>query len=177
MSVQEVRDRATEVFSILSSWFLRNRLKLNSLKTHFMFIMTSQRSVGKDTESLVKLGDNYVTPTTSEKVLGLTFRSNMSVQTHLFDGEDSILKQVSRKMKGLWLLKRNLSFKARKSTAWGLAMSRILYGIEAWGAAATEKQLKRMQTIQNQIMRFIYSASRRTCTRDLLRMTGMLSFR
>ena len=101
----------------------------------------------------------------------------MSMRTHLLSGKKSIINQVATKMRGLWLLKNHLSFKSRKVTAWGLAMSRILYAIEVWGPAATESQLKQMQTVQNTILRFICNEKRGTRTRDLLRMSGMLSVR
>ena len=56
-------------------------------------------------------------------------------------------------------------------------MSRLMFSMEVWGPSATESQIKSMQVIQNQIMRFVCSARRRTRTEDLLRMTGMLSIK
>ena len=111
------------------------------------------------------------------KMLGITLDMNMSVKLHLTEGDSSILKQVSKKMRGLWLMKSHLFFKSRKMTAWGLVMSRVLYGIEIWGPAATEKQVNQMQVIQNSIMRWVCAARRGTRTSDLLRMTGMMSIR
>ena len=88
-----------------------------------------------------------------------------------------MLNQVSRKMRALWIIKKHLTFKSRKMTAWGLVMSKILYGIEVWGPRASEKELNQMQTLQNNIMRWICSTGRGTRTKDLLTMTGMLSIR
>ena len=88
-----------------------------------------------------------------------------------------MLNQVSRKMRALWIIKKHLTFKSRKMTAWGLVMSKILYGIEIWGPRASEKELNQMQTLQNNIMRWICSTGRGTRTKDLLTMTGMLSIR
>ena len=56
-------------------------------------------------------------------------------------------------------------------------MSRLLYGIEVWGPAATESQIRQIQTVQNSIMRFVCGERRGARTKDLLRMTGMLSVR
>ena len=56
-------------------------------------------------------------------------------------------------------------------------MSPLLYGIEVWGPAATEGQLKQMQALQNSVMRFVCNEKRGAKTKDLLRMTGMLSMR
>ena len=52
-----------------------------------------------------------------------------------------------------------------------------LYGIEVWGQSASDKQISQMQVIQILIMRWICAAKRGTRTRDLLRMTGMMSMR
>ena len=82
-----------------------------------------------------------------------------------------------KELRALWILKRNLSFKSRKMTAWGLLVSKLLYAIEVWGPASTEKRLNQMQALQNTIMRWVCDARRGTRTRDLLRMTGMLSVR
>ena len=101
----------------------------------------------------------------------------MSMRFQLLEGEKCVMQQVSRKMRGLWQLKNKLNFKARKATAWGLVMSRLLYSIEVWGPSATESQIKSMQVVQNQMLRFVCGARRGTKTDDLLRMTGMMSIK
>ena len=176
-SLESVRLKAREAYRTMQDWFLRNRLKLNSLKTHFMFVMTRQRAAGKDLLEPIDFGGDYVTPSKFEKVLGVSFESNLSVNLHLIAGEGSVLKQVSHKMRALWLIRKHLSFKSRKMTAWGLVMSKLLYGIEVWGPASSEKQINQMQVIQNSIMRWICNEGRRARTVDLLRMSGMMSIR
>ena len=59
-TVDHVRRLAMEAYEKLSDWFLKSRLKLNSEKSHFMFFMTRQRAVGKNTISPLKFG-NYET--------------------------------------------------------------------------------------------------------------------
>ena len=127
--------------------------------------------------SAIDIGGDMITPSSSERILGVTLERNLSVNLHLITGNSSLLKQVALKMRALWLVRKYLSFKSRKMTAWGLVMSKLLYGIEVWGPSATEKQINQMQVIQNSIMRWVCAEGRRTRTRDLLRMTGMLSIR
>ena len=142
-----------------------------------MFVLTRQRATGKDTQSTVEFGDSEVTPSVSERILGITLESNLAVNEHLVSGSCSILSQVSTKMRALWLIRKYLSFKSRKVTAWGLVMSKILYGIEVWGPAATERQIEQMQSLQNSLMRWVCGAGRMTRSADLLVMTGMMSIR
>ena len=176
-TVESVRERASNAYKVMQYWFMRNKLKLNNQKTHFMFMMTRQRAAGKSLQDLVDFGGETVAPSKSEKILGITIESNMSMHAHLVGGESSVLMQISKKMRALWLLKSHLTFKSRKMTAWGLVMSKLLYGIEVWGPHASDKQISQMQVIQNLIMRWICAAKRGTRTRDLLRMTGMMSMR
>ena len=176
-TLDSVRLKAAGAFKVMSEWCLRNRLKLNSLKTHFMFVLTRQRATGKDTQSTVEFGDSEVTPSVSERILGITLESNLAVNEHLVSGSCSILSQVSTKMRALWMIRKHLSFKSRKVTAWGLVMSKILYGIEVWGPAATERQIEQMQSLQNSLIRWVCGAGRRTRSADLLVMTGMMSIR
>ena len=116
-TVESVREKASNAYKVMLNWFMRNRLKLNNQKTHFMFVMTRQRAAGKSLLDLVDFGGDYVAPSTSEKILGVTLQSNMSMHLHLVGGEGSVLQQISKKMRALWLLKSHLSFKSRKMTA------------------------------------------------------------
>ena len=172
-----IRSKASEAYNILQNWFLRNRLKLNSKKTDFMFVMTRQRAAGKQLEDPVSFGSDMVAPSAYGKVLGITLESHLSMNAHLISGDSSIFNQVTRKMRALWIIKRHLSFKSRKMTAWGLVMSKILYGIEVWGPSSSETLINKMQVLQNSIMRWICDARRGTRTNELLDMTGMLSIR
>ena len=46
-----------------------------------------------------------------------------------------------------------------------------------WGTMASEKQICQMQVVHNSVMRWICGVGRETRTRDLLRMSGMMSIR
>ena len=83
LTIESVKSKASDAYSIMQNWFLRNRLKLNSQKTNFMFVMTRQRAVGKNCHVSVQFGNDDVLPATSEKILGVTFENNMSVNSHL----------------------------------------------------------------------------------------------
>ena len=127
--------------------------------------MTRQRAAGKDLASAIEIGGDMITPSSSERILGVTLERNLSVNLHLITGNSSLHKEVALKMRALWLVRKYLSFKSRKMTAWGLVMSKLLYGIEVWGPSATEKQINQMQVIQNSIMRWVCAEGRRTRTR------------
>ena len=68
ITVGAVGERATQIFSVLSTWFLKNRLKLNGSKTHFMYIMTSQRATGKNLSDPIQFGNDVVQPVKSERM-------------------------------------------------------------------------------------------------------------
>lgn len=123
-----------------------------------------------DLSADVKIREDYVTPGTKEKVLGVMISSTMTMKNHFLEGEESLVQKVSNNMRGLCQIKRRFAFKSRKQTAEGLIMSKIIYAIELWGPCTTYTQ-------QNQIMRIVCSARRLTPTADLLKATGWLSIR
>ena len=176
-SVNDIKNAISAAFQVLSDWFLKSKLKLNSDKTHFMYLVSPQKAGTVDLTGSVNVGEDEIEPSDKERILGVTIGSRMSMKHQLMEGDDCIMQQVSRKMRGLWQLKNKLTFKARKATAWGLVMSRLMFSMEVWGPSATESQIKSMQVVQNQIMRFVCGARRGTRTEDLLRMTGMLSIK
>ena len=172
-----VKEAITRAYEVLASWFLKSKLKLNSDKTHFMYMVSPQKAGAVDLTGTVNVGGDLIEPSDKERILGVTLSSRMSMKHQLIEGEKCVMQKMSRKMRGLWQLKNKLTFKARKATAWGLVMSRLLYSIEVWGPSATETQIRSMQVCQNQMMRFVCGARRKTRAEDLLRMTGMMSIR
>ena len=176
-TVELVRITASHTFNILAKWFDKSKLKLNSAKTHFMYLVSHQRAGANDLSADLIFGTDSVTPSLKEKLLGIQMATTMSMKYHLLEGEDSLVERIGMKMRGLWQLRNVLSFKARKSTALGLVMSRIMFSIEVWGPSATEQQIQQIQTCQNQILRFICRVGREARLNDMLRMTGMISIR
>ena len=176
-TVMAVKETITNAYEVLAKWFLKSKLKLNSDKTHFMYLASPQKAAAVDLTGEVNVGGDMIEPSEKERILGVTIGSRMTMKYQLLEGEKCVMKQVSRKMRGLWQLKNKLTFKARKATAWGLVLSRLLYSIEVWGPSATEAQIKSMQICQNQILRFVCGARRRTRVVDMLKWTGMMSIK
>ena len=54
-------------------------MKLNSQKTHFMYIMTRQRALGKDLEEPIIFDRDQVVPSKTERILGISFDTHLSV--------------------------------------------------------------------------------------------------
>ena len=54
-------------------------------------------------------------------------------------------------------------------------MSRIVYGIQIWGAGSTNSIVRRIQMVQNLTMAWITGLHRRTRTKDLLKEVNWLS--
>ena len=143
-SVTEIKNAISAAFQVLSDWFLKAKLKLNSDKTHFMYLISPQKAGTVDLTGSVDVGEDKIKPSDKERILGVTLGSRMSMKHQLMEGDDCIMQQVSRKMRGLWQLKNKLTFKARKATSsgWGLVMSRIMFSMEVWGPSATNFHAK-----------------------------------
>ena len=98
-------------------------------KTHFMYLTSSQKAAAVNLSEPVLLGNDLIEPSKKKRILGVTVSSTFSMKYHLTEGEDSLVKKVGVKMRALWKLKDKLSFKARRATAYGLVVSRLMFSI------------------------------------------------
>ena len=83
-----------EGYKILSDWFLKNELKLNASKTHFIYFTSPQRAGKVDLTGDVDIGGSLINPSESEKILGLTISSRMSMKYHLLEGNNSLVNKL-----------------------------------------------------------------------------------
>ena len=174
-TVTLLKSAAEKAYSILAPWFRRAKLQLNASKTHWMYICTQQKKTCI-WEAPLLLENQRVEAVNCEKVLGVTFEGNLSMREHICRGEFNVLRRVKDKMKALWKIRNCLSFKARKSTASGIVLSKLFYCGSIWIPSATKSEVREAQVIQNQVMRFI-CGNHILRQEDLLRQTGFLSVR
>ena len=170
-----LKEAAETAYQILAPWFRRAKLQLNAVKTHWVYFATQQKK-NCIYEIPLNLEGRRVKASKSEKVLGVTLEGNLSMREHISRGDESLMKRAKTKMRALWRVKNVLSFKARKETASGLVMSRILYGGAIWIASASKAELREAQAVENQLMRFVCGSDVYR-QEDLLSQTGYLSIR
>ena len=80
--VDDLRDRLSARFDDISDWMRSNRLQLNKDKTEFMCCTTSRQQHHLPMNN-IKFGSTQVTPSTSERDLGIFIDFDLVLRTHV----------------------------------------------------------------------------------------------
>ena len=135
----------------LTTWFNANKLTLNSEKSSFTIFRSSRKQIPNLPEKIEFL-DQHIKRASHNKFLGVILDEKLTWNNHI--------NELCSKLKRLfhifynirnYLLKDNI-----KTIYFALVYSRIKYGISVYGQAC-ESKLKRIQTLQNQLLKVLSS--------------------
>lgn len=147
----------------ISSWMSHNMLQLNKDKTEFI-VFASPYILRTLPDVQLKLGDTFIPASTSVKNLGTVFDSTMSMSDQI----SAICRCVNFHIRNLWRIRRFITQEACHHAVRALVLSRLdyanslLYGVK-------EKDLKRLQRLQNKAARLVYACGRDWSSAYLLR--------
>ena len=143
-----------------------NRLALNKPKTK-IFAVTEDINIA---ESLSIPGmTDMVKNTKTINVLGITVDAKMKMNSHIMEGSKCLLNQLTTRLTALKKLVKVSDRKFSLNLANGLFMSKLLYGIQAWGLAP-KYLLNKIQVLQNKAARVVQGyKSYKLSTTDLLK--------
>ena len=119
-------------------------------------------------------GQERIQTTDCEKLLGGFIAQNLKWTQHILLNENSLVKQLGKRVVALKKISRVADFKTRKMLADGLFMSKLIYLIPLWGGC--EKFLiKSLQVVQNKAARAVAKVGIYTPVQTLLRQCNWLS--
>ena len=160
-SIAELIEIATTIMTELHSWFTANKLTLNTDKSSFTIFKTKQKVIN-DLPEHIEFLDFKIERTPYVKYLGVFIDENLTWDIHI--------NEICTKLKSLFHIFYNirdyLSIDNIKTIYYTLIYSRIKYGITLYGQAGTTK-LKRIQTLQNQLLKVLLGKKFRFPTDDL----------
>ena len=136
------------------TWMHQNFLKLNDEKTEFMILSKKQCSM--DSPVTIKMGQSTVRSVDKVKNLGVIFDNNLTMECQIAN----IRKQCFHQIYNIAHIRRYLSHSAIRTLVQANITSRLdyanglLYGLP-------QKDLTKLQTVQNTAARLIVKASRR----------------
>ena len=160
-SIKELIELGQTIMNQLHSWFTANKLTLNTDKSSFTIFRTKKKVIHNLPEHIEFL-DYKIKRTTHVKYLGLTINENLTWDNHI--------NEICTKLKSLFHVFYNirdyLSIDNVKTIYYTLIYSRIKYGITLYGQAGSTK-LKRVQTLQNQLLKVLLGKKFRFPTDDL----------
>ena len=170
----EERQLSMKIDAILldiEDFLVANNLKLNVNKTQLLRTASRQQHVGNNGERVLldavdDKGDN-IAPKESAKLLGVTLYKTLSWREYLEVGKSAMVPNLKRKLGALKFTSKFASRNAKIKLAHGVIMSKIIYAIQVWGLHCRPSVLRKVQTVQNNTMKWItglYNAS----TKDLL---------
>jgi hypothetical protein len=138
----------------IKDWMLCNKLQLNQSKTEF-FVASSSRSSSRFCNMTLQLGDIELTPSKSLRNLGVIFDPALNMTKQV----SSIIQCVNYHLRNISRIRRHLDKDTCKLAVQSLIFSRIDYG-NALLLGATEKDLTRLQRLQNRAARLIHLVGR-----------------
>ena len=180
-------------------WLRDNRMCVAGKKSKLLIIGTRQLRASKLTQKMsVNVEAMEVEETKSEKLLGLVINNELTWHEHLYgetwrvDGENSqgLIPQLSQRV---GMLKRMSRFMSKKTLALftnGLFYSKLNYCLPVFGhvfgldtycdketrySAYTKEDNRKLQVLQNKLLRLLSDKDARTPTATLLNLTESLS--
>jgi len=81
-SANQLQSTLSACLDEVSDWMLSNRLQLNTAKTEILWCSTNRRQ-NHLSSAAVRVGENYVLPSTTVRDLGVLIDSNVAMRSHV----------------------------------------------------------------------------------------------
>ena len=137
------------IMTQLNNWFKANKLTLNSEKSSFT-IFKSSKKVIPNLPNQIEFFNQNIKKTSHIKFLGIILDENLTFNDHI----NEVCNKLKRLFHIFYNIRDYLSHENIKTIYYALVYSRIKYGISVYGQACNTK-LKRIQTIQNQLLKVL----------------------
>ena len=142
-------DKINLCISDLRTWMIKHKLKINDSKTEFM-VLTSSFLKQQFNDLQIKVGNIQIKPSTTARNLGVTFDSNLNLESHI----NSVCRSAYFHLRNIRSVKKMLTYDAFSQLIHALVTVRIdycnslLYGLP-------EQSLNRLQRIVNTAARIL----------------------
>jgi hypothetical protein len=143
----------------LALWMRSNRLQLNTAKTEVLWCASSRRQ-HEIPQSIVRIGDDDITPVASIRDLGIYLDSDVSMKTHV--ARTGCCGNIQ-----LRSISRSVSRPVLKSFVVSLVLSRLDYG-NATLAGIQDRLCDRLRSVMNAAARLIFAKKKHEHVTPLL---------
>ena len=149
---------------------IQNKLKLNPDKTEFFMACSPHHEKRLQHLSLPLDGTATILPSTEVRNLGVVFDRHMSMSNHI----TSLCKSINWQIRNINRIRRFIDFETCANTVRALILSRLDYCNLLFNNI-TQKDLTRLQKLQNKCARLIYQQPRSCHVTPLLTELHWLS--
>ena len=160
-SIDDIKSTGKLIMTQLTNWFKANKLTLNSEKSSFT-IFKSSRKIIPILPNQIDFLNQHIKRTSHIKFLGITLDENLTFNLHV----NELCNKLKRLFHIFYNIRDYLSKENIKTIYYALIYSRIKYGISVYGQACNTK-LKRIQTLQNQLLKVLSGKEYRFSTDKL----------
>ena len=185
--IQNMGDKVTD-------WFSFNDLTCSGEKTKLLVVGTRANRKAKlsNRDIRVTVCGDEVKESTSEKLLGITINNTLTWHHHLHGDDDNVglLPTLAKRVGVLRKLRKYTPNNKFKQLVSGLFTSKLMFGATVWGGvwkipgvlgesinltSLTKQDMRKLQTLQNKVMRMESRMDYNTPTTTLLDKTNSLS--
>jgi len=152
-----ISQKLGHVLECCSEWLVDNKLSLHLGKTEYI-MFGPIRKVSKLNVSPVNCNDHTIKNVKKVKYLGLQIVDTLSGDNIV----NNIVSKVNAKLKFLYRHKTCLDFNSRKLLSSALLQCHFDYCCSSWFHSLNKAQTKKLQIMQNKIIRFIRDYEPRT---------------
>ena len=156
-NTQEDQRRMDEMMTKITTFMQANSLASNAKKTQIVHTSVRGRQPPK---IKLELEGNLITPVSEARLLGMQITHNWEHKHYLMDMEGDLLSQCQTRYNGLKQLKKVTNQQKLKELAYGIILSKVVWGITFWGNT-TEYLLNRLDMLLNDVVRLIFDLPHR----------------
>ena len=157
--VHEISDSLTNDCNSLDNWVKENRFKLNTEKTHFSTLGTSNKLKTLKDDLKVSIDGVNLSQSnrSSEMLLGIKIQKNLKWTEHI----EFLVSKLNKRLVALEKLRCIMDVRTRKTIVEGVFNSVLCYCLPLYGGSS-QQDLKPLQLLQNRAARLVLSAPPRT---------------
>jgi len=162
-SANQLQSTLSACLNEVFDWMLSNRLQLNTAKTEILWCSTTRRQ-NQLPSAAVRVGENYVLPSTTVRDVGVLIDSNVAMRSHVsstVSGCFTVLRQLRS-------IRRSVTDSVFHSLVVSLGIPRLDY-CNATLAGLPASQLSRLQPVLYAAARLIHRSSRYEHVTPMLR--------
>ena len=160
-SAEDIKSKCKLIMTQLTKWFNANKLTLNSEKSSFTIFKSSKRNIPNLPEQIEFLNQRILR-SANIKFLGIILDENLTFNEHV----NEVCNKLKRLFHIFYSIRDYLNNNNIKTIYYALVYSRIKYGISVYGQACNNK-MKRIQTLQNQLLKVLAGKEYRFSTDKL----------
>ena len=155
--INTVTDLLSKEVSHCYQWLTNNKLSMHMGKTEAM-ILCSKRKKSQLQNVSIKCEEFTIKPSEEVKYLGLKMNNTLSGESTVSD----IVKKTISRLKFLYRNSKVLDLNTRKLLVSALIQCHFDYAISAWFNGLSKCLRRRLQIVQNKVVRFVLDLGPRT---------------